>query len=388
LVVSVGVRISTGTPTTTGVTYGGTSLTLVARIAGHSSNQSEASLWYLLNPPEGTADIVASFDENTYATLVATAFSGVNQTNPIGTAASAGDSQTNLATVNVSSATGELVIDSVMKHITIETLSVGAGQSEQAQVSANQLRGAQSTEAGATTVTMSWSWTGSARYWAIVAVPLKPASIYTQSAYRFFNNNTANSTDVGSALATQDNAATLTSDGQDFRLRLLIHVSDAQLAASGQNFKLQIAARSGTCDTGFSGESYSDLSPLSGDIRYYDDTDTAKTDGANLTANVNDPVHAPAHNTVEQDYEEANNFTNTVAAVPSGEDGEWDFSIVDFSAADNTTYCLRVLRLDGTLLDTYTVIPEFTTVPENSILLFGLYPLFLKALKKFRKKAN
>lgn len=101
---------------------------------------------------------------------------------------------------------------------------------------------------------------------------------FNQSAYRFFNNNTGNGTDVGAALADQDTAATLTSDGQEFRLRLLIHISDAQLALNGQNLKLQIAVRSGTCDTGFVGETYSDLATATGDIRYFDDTDAAKTD--------------------------------------------------------------------------------------------------------------
>jgi hypothetical protein len=212
------------------------------------------------------------------------------------------------------------------------------------------------------------------------------APTFNQSAYRFFNNDADNDTDVGTTLATQDNPATLTSDGQDFRLRLLIHVSDAQLAASGQNFKLQIAERSGTCDTGFSGESYSDLSTSSGDIRYYNDTDSNKTDGANLTANANDPVHAPSHNTVEQDYEEANDFTNTVALIPSGEDGEWDFSIVDFSGAANTTYCLRVQEAGGTALTTYTVVPEFTTVPENGLLMLGLSPILAGMIGRLRKR--
>jgi len=213
---------------------------------------------------------------------------------------------------------------------------------------------------------------------------------FNQSAYRFFNNDADNDTDVGAVLADRDTPATLTSDGQEFRLRLLIHVSDAQLALNGQNFKLQIASKvGGACDTNMAttDESYSDLSPSSGTIRYYDDTDSNKTDGANLIANGNDPTHS-TDNVVEQDYEEANNFTDTVALIPAGEDGEWDFSIIDFSAADSTTYCLRVLESGGTLLTTYAVVPEFTTVPENPILLFGFSPVFLGILRKLKKGRN
>jgi hypothetical protein len=52
---------------------------------------------------------------------------------------------------------------------------------------------------------------------------------FTLSAYRFFNN--LNATSVDSPLASQDTAATLTSSGQNFRLRLLLHTSnkDAEL---------------------------------------------------------------------------------------------------------------------------------------------------------------
>ena len=72
------------------------------------------------------------------------------------------------------------------------------------------------------------------------------------------------------------------------------------------------------------------------------------------------PPHG-ADTIVNQDYEEANTFTNSVAAIPAGQDGHWDFALVDNSAPEATTYCLRAVKADGTLLDTYTVIPELTT---------------------------
>ncbi|MBI4100843.1 hypothetical protein HY439_03875 [Candidatus Microgenomates bacterium] len=222
-----------------------------------------------------------------------------------------------------------------------------------------------------------------------VAIGPTAAPTFTESAYRWFANNDVDSTDVGAAMAGADTAATLTSDGQQFRLRLLLHVSD-DLVANGKNFKLQIATKVGPdCDTnmGTTDESYSDLSPSSGDIRYYDDTDSSKTDGANLTANANDPTHS-SDTIRNQDYEEANNFTNTVSEVLTSQDGKWDFSVTDFSAADNTTYCLRVVESDGTLLTTYTVVPEFTTVPENPIMLFGFGALVFGIIKKLRRRKS
>src|SRR3989344_2209245 len=191
----------------------------------------------------------------------------------------------------------------------------------------------------------------------VQAVEFLPA--FTQSAYRLFNN--VDSTDVGTVLADQDTAATLGATGAAFRLRALLHLDTAQLAASGQNFKLQFAQQSGTCDTAFSGETYADVTGATV-IAYNNNT---PADGDNLTANANDPPGAAnphfGHTIVNQDYEELNNFTNSVAATPRGQDGLWDFSLKDNGATASTAYCLRAVKSDGTVLDTYSVIPQITT---------------------------
>ncbi len=108
----------------------------------------------------------------------------------------------------------------------------------------------------------------------------------------------------------------------------------------------------------FSGETYADVSATSGAIRFYDNP--APRDNDALVASTNDPTHG-ADTIVSQSYEEANNVTNSVASIPAGQDGQWDFALVDHSAPESTTYCLRVVKSDGTVLDTYTVIPEVTT---------------------------
>ena len=183
---------------------------------------------------------------------------------------------------------------------------------------------------------------------------------YAQQAYRFFAN--ADSTDVGSALATQDNPATLSSTGDAFRLRMLLRVDNGNLFSSGQNFKLQFAEQSGTCDTGFSGESYADVTGAT--VIAYNNNSSA--DGDDLTPNVNDPTDG-GRAIVNQDYEEANNFTNSVAAINTGQDGKWDFSLIDNGATANTSYCFRVLKSDGTQLDTYSVVPQITTAAGSPV---------------------
>jgi hypothetical protein len=177
----------------------------------------------------------------------------------------------------------------------------------------------------------------------------------SQSAYRFFAN--LGTTDVGAPLAGLNSSAVTPEEGTPFRLRILIHASSV-LPINGENFKLQISPRSGTCDAGYVGEAYSDVSVDSGDIRYYDGM---SADGEGLTDNVNDPDHG-GDSVVSQTYEEANDFTNSVAAIPMGGDGKWDFSLVNFSAAGGS-YCFRAVKSDGSLIDAPLFIPEIGIVP-------------------------
>ncbi|MDX1766031.1 MAG: hypothetical protein R3313_03705, partial [Candidatus Saccharimonadales bacterium] len=184
----------------------------------------------------------------------------------------------------------------------------------------------------------------------------EPQPTLEQSAYRWFRNQ--DSTDVGSTLAAQDTAANAPKQSVAFRLRFLLHVGNADRGLNGSNLKLQFSQKSGSCDTSFIGETYNDVSPTSGAIRYYNNATPA--DGANLTSNTNDPTHS-SHTVEDQTYEESNDFTNSVTAIQTGEDGMWDVALVDNSATASTSYCFRVVYSTGALLDTYTVIPEITT---------------------------
>lgn len=185
---------------------------------------------------------------------------------------------------------------------------------------------------------------------------------YDQSAYRLFNN--ANSTDVGSALATQNTPATLATAGDAFRLRMLINVDTNRLDASGQTFKLQYVDKgAGSCasPSGGTPASYTDVTG-STLIAYNDNASPA--DAAALTANANDPTNG-GNTIVNQTYEELNNFTNSQAAILSGQDGKWDFSLIDNGAASGATYCLRAVQSDGTVLGTYSSYPEIS-IPGGS----------------------
>jgi hypothetical protein len=165
--------------------------------------------------------------------------------------------------------------------------------------------------------------------------------------------------DVGSPLAAANSPATAPAQGTAFRLRVLIHVSTSDLLQDDGNFKIQYAQRSGACDSGFVGESYVDVTGATA-IGYYDNS--SGTDGMIIAANQNDPMHGSDVIRL-QSYEEANNLTNGMSTIAIGEDGMWDFALVDNSAPASTTYCFRLVEADGSTFDTYSVIPEITTAP-------------------------
>jgi hypothetical protein len=149
----------------------------------------------------------------------------------------------------------------------------------------------------------------------------------------------------GNQLANQDTSATLTSTGQPFRLREL--VADTNLAlpsgGGGKTFKLQYATKSGTCDTSFSGETYADVSSTS-PISFYNQT--SPDDAATTSATTSDPTGGRTIN--YQTFKETPSaFTNSISAIPVGQDGLWDFSLYDNGATGGTSYCLRTVRADG-----------------------------------------
>ncbi|MDP2643030.1 MAG: hypothetical protein Q8P62_04265 [Candidatus Peregrinibacteria bacterium] len=187
---------------------------------------------------------------------------------------------------------------------------------------------------------------------------------YTQSAYRFFEN--ADTASVFSALAAQDTSFSLASQGEAFRLRMLVHVGGSDISGSEFTGKLQYVGKgSGTCSSP-SGGTPSSWTDITGgtDLAYKDNA--TPVDGDSLTLNGNDPTHST--DTVQtQTYEESNNFTNSVAGIGVGEDGEWDFALYDYSLIDGDTYCIRAVESDGTIFSSYDSYPEFDAYSSDSL---------------------
>ena len=158
-----------GTPVVSGVTYNSVALSLVG-----SQGSASFKMWIygLVAPDTGTHDVVVTFSTapNNGGVVGVETFTGVNQSTPLGTFGSASGNGTT-ATVDVSSATGELVFDTLGSRWTV---TAGAGQTQRWNASSSFTTGSGSTEPGATTVTMSWG-ISQTDDWAIGAVPIKPA---------------------------------------------------------------------------------------------------------------------------------------------------------------------------------------------------------------------
>lgn len=109
------------------------------------------------------------------------------------------------------------------------------------------------------------------------------------------------------------------------------------------------------------------------DIDFYDNPTPANA--ANISAITGDPT---AGGTIRpQKYQESNPFTNAQAAIGIGEFGVWDFSLYQSGeAAFGKTYCFRVVKADGSLLNTYSTIPQLTACgapPNANLMRHGKY---------------
>lgn len=124
----------------------------------------------LIAPATGSNNIVVSWTGTDEIRCIAASYTGVDQTTPEDTAVSIdGSAGGTSSTGDVTSVTGNMVMDVLVAHGGADPLNVGAGQTQIAQYTGTGGAGTStigaSYESGATTTTMSWSWTGFVSYW-------------------------------------------------------------------------------------------------------------------------------------------------------------------------------------------------------------------------------
>lgn len=184
--------------------------------------------------------------------------------------------------------------------------------------------------------------------------------------WRLEKRNTSNGLNgfAPTAQSAQDTSYSATAN-QVVRLRMTLHIAVAALYPStGQAFKLQFAAKSGTCDTGYVGETYADLTTSTSPVRYYDNPGPA-----NATATIGitgDPAHG-ADGSTAQTYVDANNFT-TPKSIAVNTDGLWDFAITEDGSTAFGGYCFRVVDSLGSLIATPSSVAEiaYCAIPRTT----------------------
>lgn len=90
-------------------------------------------------------------------------------------------------------------------------------------------------------------------------------------------------------------------------------------------------------------------------ISYADNPTPAS--GAAISSVSGDPTNG-ARPTVYQTYLEADAFSNATATIPSGSDGLWDFALNTSGLGAGKNYCFRIVKADGSPLNSYVQVPE------------------------------
>ena len=164
-----------GSTGTTSVTYDGIPLTFAATV--DSNDQSyDISVWYLINPPVGTADVVSTYNASAEGALQIFDFKNADIGTPLRTVASEGASGSGTYTADLAPTTvaGDIVVDFIQADYSA-TLTVGAGQTQVANDETGSSSGhAQfaSSHETASGVSTTMSWTVSTNDHGLMAVPV------------------------------------------------------------------------------------------------------------------------------------------------------------------------------------------------------------------------
>ena len=168
----VGIALETEARNVTAVSFGGRALT---RLGADVSGTCGTYLYGLANPPTGNNPLAVNLSDTSDIVIVASSFTGVRQTATQGAFTSRASAQAPIALV-VPSAAGDHVVDNLCLDDGITGVAVGAGQTERGRRTASTFAAAMSSEPGAPSVTMSWTFAGTSIAWASAAVSLKPAA--------------------------------------------------------------------------------------------------------------------------------------------------------------------------------------------------------------------
>lgn len=159
------------------VTYNSTPMTSLAKVHSNNSTTGFIELFYLVAPSAGANTVSVSITANAGLGFTLSAgsvsFTGVDQSTPlVNTATNIGSGTT--PTVNVTSAVDSMVVDAVCAGSAIGSSNQTSRWIRNTAISSAAGNGAQSTAAGAATVTMSYSITSD--FWGIIGAKVNAVS--------------------------------------------------------------------------------------------------------------------------------------------------------------------------------------------------------------------
>lgn len=168
------------------ITYAGAAMAQVGNIESGSSGY--ACIYEKIAPSTGAQTVSITFSAAAYGAAGSSSYTGVHQTTASGAAQTATSGSASSISVNVSSAPGDMVSDCVKHYHATENPVVGAGQTQRWQGDDGSFNenAATSDEAGAATVTMSWS--ASTGAWALVASNIIQSSGAASTSFPFQRN--------------------------------------------------------------------------------------------------------------------------------------------------------------------------------------------------------
>jgi hypothetical protein len=175
--------------TVSNLTFAGSALTSVGSVTG-ANNMHQMAMYRQVNPPTGSQNLAYDFSPEGYTFGLTAPFTNVHQTTPVDTAAtntSVGPVST--TTVTVTSATGDLVVDSVFWGFGDcggPPFVPGAGQTALVIDQTPGVASGMSTKAGAASAEMTWTCYIPDEYVAIgVSINPVPAAGAASTRRRF-----------------------------------------------------------------------------------------------------------------------------------------------------------------------------------------------------------
>ena len=161
----------------TAPTYGGVTMTKLADIR-YPGAKDHIYMWGLKAPATGSQTVAITFNSACNASGNTISYTGVDQTTPVGTTnTNTGDGTSGVASVVISSATGDLVVDALSPRSGSTSWTADASQTVRDNHLSDPSYGdASSEKAGAASVTMQWTQTAGTNSWLMAGAPLHAAS--------------------------------------------------------------------------------------------------------------------------------------------------------------------------------------------------------------------